>query len=312
MTDSAPPDNYPENTTHKRQGPRTIKASVLSMLSSLEDTFTGSPEGLMTGFSELDKLTNGLRCGEIFVIASRPSMGKSSLVMNMVEHMSIGNEIPAPGAYFSFDLSSDQLVQRMICSRAKIELSKLRGGLIGKSDFSLLMKGAAEIAESPIWIDDTPYMRVGDFEERAAKLKEDHDIKYIVIDYLQQLRASHFRESRLRSMQMTEISSVIKLTARELDIPIIVLSHLGRKVEQRGGRPRMSDLKDSSAIEQDADIVGLLTRQEFYAEDEGEKGASDALLIIAKNRNGPTGEVPLSFQPRFMRFTNPQQDQDDF
>ena len=316
MTDSASPDIDPDNTATHYRGPAIIKTSVLSVIDSMDAILSDSSlRGLMTGFTGLDKLTNGLRGGEVFVIASRPSMGKSSLAMNLVEHMSIGKDRPAPGAFFSLDLSSNQLVQRMICSRAKIELSRSRSGLIRKSEFSILMKEAAEIAESPIWIDDTPCLTIDDFSERAAKLKQEHDIQYIVIDYLQQLRASHFRESGLRSIQMTEISGAIKLTARELNIPVIVLSQLGRQVDQRRGRPRISDLKDSSAIEEDADIVGLLVREAVYAgdeyENEYEDGMGEASLIIAKNRNGSTGDVPLLFQREFMRFTNRESVEED-
>jgi replicative DNA helicase len=259
----------------------------------------------MTGFTDLDAMTNGLHGGEMIVVAARPSMGKTSFVMNIVENIAIRKDNPVPCAVFSLEMTSESLVQRLLCSRAKIHMQKLRGGFLAKTDFPKLMQVAGQLAEAPIWIDDTPGLSINELQAKARRLKQQHDIQLIAIDYLQLLKAPDVGNRDGREKEIAAISGGIKGIAKELDIPIIVLAQLNRNPDSRGGKPRMSDLRESGSIEQDADLVGLLMRAEVYADDEEKENLyGEAEFIIAKQRNGPTGEVPLTFHKEFMRFEN--------
>jgi replicative DNA helicase len=250
-------------------------------------------------------MTNGFHGGEMIVVAARPAMGKTSFVMNIVENVAVRKENPIPVAVFSLEMTSESLVQRLLCSRAKVQMQKLRGGFLSKSDLPKLLTVAGDLAEAPIWIDDTPGLTINELQAKARRLKQEHDIQLIAIDYLQLLKAPDAARNG-REKEVGEISGGIKGIAKELNIPIIVLAQLNRNPDGRGGKPRMSDLRESGSIEQDADLVGLLMRPEVYADDEDERNSvtGEAEFIIAKQRNGPTGEVPLTFQKEFMRFEN--------
>ena len=223
--------------------------------------------------------------------------------MNIAEHVALTGKHAV--AIFSLEMSTEQLMQRFLCCRAKVNMSKVRDGFMTDRDFNNLTAAAAAIAESQIHIDDTAGLSILELRAKARRLKAQHDIKLIVIDYLQLLKSTSKRGQDNRQIEIAEISQGIKALAKELDIPIIVLAQLNRNPEARaGGKPRLSDLRESGSIEQDADLVGLLVRYEYYADNEEEKAnpAGEAELIIAKQRNGPVGEVLLTFLKEFTRF----------
>ena len=277
-------------------------------IGALQDLYDrrGSISGLPTGFSELDKMTDGLHGAEMIVIAGRPSMGKTAMAMNIAEHLAIEKSFPI--AIFSLEMSAQQLVQRMLCSRAKVNLEKVRDGFMPQSSFGALQQAAGKLAEAKIFIDDTSGLSILELRAKARRMKSQHDIRAIFIDYLQLLRSTSRRAQDNRQIEIAEISSGLKGLAKELDVPVVVLAQLNRNPETRSGetrgRPRLSDLRESGSIEQDADLVGLLVREEYYADSEEEKKEAEgkATLIIAKQRNGPVGDVPLTFLKEYTRF----------
>jgi replicative DNA helicase len=243
------------------------------------------------------------------VIAARPSMGKTSLVMNMVEHVSVDQKVPT--LVFSLEMSQKILVQRLIVSRAKLSMGKLRNGLLTNDEKTRLMRAVVDFRDSVIVIDETPGITIMELRRRARRIKKKHpDLGMIAIDYLQLMRSTSKKAQDNRQIEIAEISAGVKALAKELEVPIVVLAQLNRQVEQRkGGRPMLSDLRESGSIEQDADLVGLLTRSDYAGskqDDEKQAAAEDepgkALLFIAKHRNGPTGDVGLTFLKEFMRF----------
>lgn len=255
--------------------------------------------GIPTGFTDFDIKTAGLQNSELIVIAGRPSMGKSSLVVSIAEHVGVMEKIPL--AFFSLEMSKEQLVQRMLCSHAKVEVHKVRTGFLSSSDWPRLTSAAGKLSEAPIYIDDTPAISVMELRAKARRLKSHYDIKLIILDYLQLMRGTGRSENR--QQEITQISSSLKALARELSVPIIAISQLSRAVEAREDRrPRLSDLRESGAIEQDADLVVLLLREEYYQPTEQNKGIAEA--IIAKQRNGPVGSLKLAFIKELMRFDN--------
>ena len=285
-----------------------MKDQVMAAIESIEKIYEnrGAISGLATGFSALDRMTSGLHGAEMIVIAARPSMGKTALAMNMAEHAAIVGKHPV--AVFSLEMSSQQLVQRLLCSRARVNLQKVRDGFLSERDFPNLTTAASKLAESQIFIDDTAGLSILELRAKARRLHQMYGIKLIVIDYLQLLRSPSKRGQENRQIEIAEISSGVKGLAKELNIPIVVLAQLNRNPESRSGdakgRPRLSDLRESGSIEQDADVVGLLVREEYYADSDEEKEESKgkATLIIAKQRNGPTGDVPLTFLKEYTRF----------
>ena len=285
-----------------------IKDAVVSALDSIEKLYErkGEITGLPTGFGDFDKMTDGLHASEMIVIAARPSMGKTALAMNIAEHVALNGKHAV--AVFSLEMSSQQLVQRLLCSRAKVNLGHVRDGFMAERDFHNLTTAASKIAESKILIDDSAGMSILELRAKARRMKAQHDIKLIVIDYLQLLKSTSRRAQDNRQLEIAEISSGVKALAKELEIPIIVLAQLNRNPENRTGdskgRPRLSDLRESGSIEQDADLVGLLVREEYYADNDEDKeeAKGKATLIIAKQRNGPVGDVPLTFLKEFTRF----------
>ena len=283
----------------------TMKEQVMGALESIEKLWErrGGITGLSTGFIELDRLTSGLHAAEMIVIAGRPSMGKTALAMNMAEHVAVNQKKPV--AVFSLEMSSQQLVQRMLCSRARVNLQRVRDGFLGERDFPSLTAAASKLAEAKIFIDDSPSLEILELRAKARRLKAQQDVELVLIDYLQLLRSATRRAKENRQLEISEISAGLKALAKELNIPVIVVAQLNRQPEARsGGKPRLSDLRESGSIEQDADLVGLLVRPEIYEEDEEARAEKEgeAELIIAKQRNGPVGEIPLTFLKEFTRF----------
>lgn len=286
----------------------SMKEQVMEAIEAINTLWEnkGSLTGLRTGFVELDRMTSGLHPAEMIVIAARPSMGKTALAMNIVEHVAAIERRAV--AVFSLEMSSQQLVQRMLCSSARVNLKKVREGFLTPSDLEKIPAAAHKLAEASIFIDDTPGLTILELRAKARRLSAQHKIELIVIDYLQLLRSTSRRGQENRQIEISEISAGIKGLAKELNVPIIVAAQLNRNPENRTGdskgRPRLSDLRESGSIEQDADLVGLLVRQEYYADSEEEREETEgkADLIIAKQRNGPTGDVPLTFLKEYTRF----------
>ncbi|MEO6741320.1 MAG: replicative DNA helicase [Chthoniobacteraceae bacterium] len=286
----------------------SLKDMVMKAIGDINKLYEsrGKISGLSTGFKKLDQLTDGLHGAEMFVIAARPSMGKTAFAMNMAEHIAV--ELGKAVAVFSLEMSSQQLVQRFLCSIARVNLASIRNGFLSDRDFPALTAGAAKLASAKILIDDTSSLSILELRAKARRMKSQHDIAAIFIDYLQLLRSSSRRAQDNRQLEIAEISSGLKALAKELNIPIVVLAQLNRNPEGRTGeakgRPRLSDLRESGTIEQDADVVGLLIREVYYADTDEAKAEAEgkATLIIAKQRNGPTDDVPLTFLKEFTRF----------
>ena len=287
----------------------TIKQTVEEVLEQFQQLLAGEKgaEGISTGFEELDRKSNGMKPGEMFVIAARPSMGKTSLMMNIVEHVCLDQNLST--MVFSCEMSAMQLVQRLVFSRAKFALSQLsRGYKPNKGELQRIQRAVTEITASKMFIDDTPGITISEVRAKARRKKKEEDIQFIAIDYLQLMKSTTKQAANSREREIAEISAGIKGLAKELKIPILILAQLNRGPEGRTGKslgvPRMSDLRESGSIEQDADLVGLLYRTAYYAEDDEEREAEagKAKLVLAKNRNGETGDVPLTFIADLMRF----------
>jgi len=287
----------------------TIKQSVGEVLEQFQALIAGEKkaQGISTGFDQLDRMTNGLKPGEMFVVAARPSMGKTSLMMNIVEHVCLAES--KPSMVFSCEMSAFQLVQRLVFARAKFALSQLsRGYSPNKGDLQRIQRAALDVTGSKLFIDDTPGISINELRAKSRRKKRDEDIQFIAIDYLQLMKSRTRQAENSREREIAEISAGIKGLAKELNIPILILAQLNRGPEGRTGKslgvPRMSDLRESGSIEQDADMVGLLYRSAYYADSEEEKEAEagKANLVLAKNRNGETGDVPLTFIAELMRF----------
>jgi replicative DNA helicase len=283
----------------------SMKDHAMQAIETIEKLYErkGSITGISTGFVEFDRMTSGLHPSEMVVIAARPSMGKTALAMNIAEYVAI-NEKLAVGV-FSLEMSSQQLVQRLLCSRARVNLQRVRDGFLGERDFPSLTAAASKLAEARMFIDDSASLSILELRAKARRLKAQHDVSLIIVDYLQLLRSTTRRAQDNRQLEISEISAGLKALAKDLKIPVIVVAQLNRQPEQRtGGKPRLSDLRESGSIEQDADLVGLLVRPELYEEDEEARveKAGEAELIIAKQRNGPVGEIPLTFLKEYTRF----------
>jgi replicative DNA helicase len=283
----------------------SMKDQVMEAIEAIENLYErkGGLTGISTGFVEFDRMTSGLHPSEMIVIAARPSMGKTALAMNIAEHVAINQKLPV--GVFSLEMSSQQLIQRLLCSRARVNLQKVRDGFLGERDFPSLTAAASKLAEAKMFIDDSASLSILELRAKARRLKAQQDVQLIIVDYLQLLRSTSRRAQDNRQLEISEISGGLKGLAKELKIPIIVVAQLNRQPEARtGGKPRLSDLRESGSIEQDADLVALLVRAEIYEEDEEarQEKSGEADLIIAKQRNGPVGEIPLTFLKEFTRF----------
>lgn len=286
----------------------TIKTLVQGAIQTIEQIFNqkGVPTGIQTGFADLDRMTDGLHGSEMIVIAARPSMGKTSLAMNIAEHVAVDNNIPV--GVFSLEMSDDALTLRMLCSIARVNLRTIREGFMADTDFPKLTSAAGRLNKAPLYIDSSSDLSILQLRARARRMHQMYGIKLFVIDYLQLLHSTGKRHDESRQQEISDISSGIKALAKELKVPVIVLSQLNREIEKdKSRRPRLSDLRESGAIEQDADLVGLLYKPGMTnaEQDEYEVSEADGLpisLLIAKQRNGPTGDVNLTFLKSYTRF----------
>lgn len=276
-----------------------VKSSIetIDRLYQRKENITGVP----TGYHELDVMTAGLQKSDLIILAARPSMGKSALACGIMEYASVVEGVPA--AFFSLEMSKEQLAQRMLCSIAGVNAHKVRTGFFAQSDWPKIVTAANKLSEAPIYIDDTPGISALELRAKARRLKAKHDIQLIIVDYLQLMRGSSSRSAENRQQEISEISRSMKALARELSVPVIALSQLSRAVEQRQDkRPQLSDLRESGAIEQDADLVMLLLREEYYEPTEENKGLAE--VIVAKQRQGPVGTVKLAWLSEYTKFSN--------
>jgi len=257
--------------------------------------------GVPTGFTQLDTLTSGLQNSDLIILAARPSMGKTALALNIARHAAVEANIPV--AVFSLEMSKEQLSLRMLCSEARIDSSRLRGGFFSMEDWHRLTDAAGILSECPIYIDDSPSLSAMEIRAKARRLKMDKNIGLIIIDYLQLMQGRSSAERR--DLEISEISRALKALAKELELPVMALSQLNRMLEQRTDkRPRLSDLRESGALEQDADVVAFIYRDEVYNKEEDNPNRGTAEILLSKQRNGPTGDVYLTFLNSYTRFEN--------
>ncbi len=292
--------NIREQTLKTKSGFQDIKGLLRDAIESIEEMAEsdGSMTGIPTGFTDFDKKTNGLQKSDLIIVAGRPAMGKTSFAMNIVEKAAIAHD--ASVAIFSMEMSSVQLVMRMLSSLSRINSNKLKTGDLSDHDWPRVMQSQQLMAKSRIFIDDTPALSPMEVRARCRRLKRQHGLDLIVLDYLQLMQ---IKGSENRVNEISEISRSLKGLAKELDVPVIALSQLNRSLEQRPNkRPVMSDLRESGAIEQDADLIVFIYRDEVYNEDSMHKGKAE--IILGKHRHGSTGMVPLTFLGEFTRFEN--------
>jgi len=281
--------------THLRE---IVKDSIetIDRLYQKKEHVTGIP----TGYIDFDIKTAGLQRSDLIVVAGRPSMGKSALALGIAEYAGVVEKIPL--AIFSLEMAKEQLVQRMLCAHARVDAHNVRTGYLAASDWPRLTAAAGKLSEAPIFIDDAPAISVMELRTKARRLKAHHDIQLIILDYLQLMRGSTFNMES-RQQEISEISRSLKALARELHVPVVAISQLSRAVEARQDhRPQLSDLRESGAIEQDADLVALILREEYYNPTPENQGIAE--VIIAKQRNGPVGSIKLSFIKEYTRFEN--------
>jgi replicative DNA helicase len=259
--------------------------------------------GVPSGFTDLDEMTSGFQASELIIVAARPSMGKTAFCLNVATQAAVDG---FGVAVFSLEMSKEALVQRMLCAEARVDSQAVRRGTLRDPDFTRLARAAGILQSCPVWIDDTPSLSLLEMRSKARRLKVENDVRLVVVDYLQLMRSPEYAENRVQ--EVSDISRSLKGLARELDIPVIALSQLSRASEQRGGerRPILSDLRDSGAIEQDADVVLFIHRPEMYQKEDSEGNSLEGMaeVIVGKHRNGPTGLVNLYFHKQFTRFDN--------
>jgi len=265
----------------------------------------GAVTGVPTGFLDLDEKTAGFQRSDLVIIAARPSMGKTAFALNVVQHAAIERQIGV--AVFSLEMSKEALVQRLLCSEGLVDAQRLRRGALRDDDYPKLARAAGLLGTAPIWIDDSAALSPLQMRSKARRLKAEHDIGMVVVDYLQLMQGP--AQSENRQQEISYISRSLKALAKELDVPVVALSQLSRAPEQRGGehrRPQLSDLRESGAIEQDADLVCFIYRPEMYEKEDKDGNSLEGMaeLIIGKQRNGPTGIVDLYFKKEYTRFDN--------
>ncbi len=287
--------------TRGRKGFKSLKDILPEAVDRIDTLHRsdGDITGISTGYNEFDKLTAGLQPGDLIIIAGRPSMGKTTLAVNIAENAAIGSKVPT--AIFSMEMPAQQLAFRMISSLGRVDQTHLRTGNFPDEDWSRINTAVQLMSEAPIFIDDTPSLSPSEIRARARRLQREHGLGLIVVDYLQLMQVPGNKENR--ATEISEISRGLKALAKELSCPVIALSQLNRSVEQRTDkRPVMSDLRESGAIEQDADLILFIYREEVYNQDTPRKGIAD--IAIAKQRNGPIGDFPLTFVGRYTKFEN--------
>ena len=290
-----------EQGAHRRGGFAPIKTLLTKAVDRIDTLFRSDSAitGVSTGFKDLDDMTSGLQPGDLVIVAGRPSMGKTSLAMNIAENTAVGSKLPV--AIFSMEMPGEQLAMRMMASLGRINAHKVRTGKLEDDDWPRLTHAIGMLAEAPMFIDDTPALTPLELRTRARRLKREHGLGLIVVDYLQLMQAPESSENR--ATEISGITRSLKGLAKELGVPVVALSQLNRSLEQRPNkRPVMSDLRESGAIEQDADVIFFIYRDEVYNEDSQDKGTAE--IIIGKQRNGPTGKVKLTFLGEYTRFEN--------
>ena len=281
-----------------------IRTVVMNAMDKIEKAskLHGTVTGIATGFVDLDYRTAGMQPSDLVLIAARPSMGKTAFVLNLAQHMAFKKDVPV--AIFSLEMSKEQLVNRMLSLESHVDAQKIRTGRLNDEEWMNLVEGSANIANSKLFIDDTPGITLSAMRSKCRKLKMEHDIQIVIIDYLQ-LMSGNSGNNASRQQEISDISRGLKALARELNVPVIALSQLSRAVEQRPDhRPMLSDLRESGAIEQDADVVMFLYREGYYNRDLSEAEQRVAEVIIAKQRNGPIGTVNLLWIPELTKFTD--------
>ncbi len=289
--------------TEKRSGEdyaplSEIMAGVLDEIEAIGNREAGL-YGVPTGFADLDELTNGLHAGQMIIVAARPGAGKSTLALDLCRAASINNNLAT--AFFSLEMTRSEITMRLLSAEAKVPLNHIRNGNMTDDDWGKLARKMGEVSSAPMFIDDSPNMTMMEIRAKARRLKQRHDLKLMVIDYMQLMTSGKKVESR--QLEVSEFSRQIKLLAKELGIPIIALSQLNRGPEQRSDkRPMLSDLRESGSLEQDADMVILLHREDMYERESTRPGEAD--LIVAKHRNGPTREITVAFQGHYSRFVD--------
>lgn len=274
-----------------------IKASfkTIEKLYEKHQLITGVP----TGFTRLDELTSGLQPSELIIVAGRPSMGKTAFALNIAQHAAIEAHVPV--AVFSLEMAKEQLALRMLCSEAKVDAHRLRGGFLSESDWPKLTRAAGNLSEAPIFIDDTAGLTALEMRAKSRRLRAERNLGLIIVDYLQLMRGR--ADSDTREQEISDISRSLKALAKELNVPVVALSQLNRRVEERGDKhPQLADLRESGAIEQDADVIIFLYREEVYNKSEDKKGKAE--IIIGKQRNGPTDKFELAFLDKYTCFEN--------
>jgi replicative DNA helicase len=284
-------------------GARSVAEMLPAVIDQIDEWHSNPDKmrGLATGFTDFDKMTGGLRPGDLVIVAGRPSMGKSTLAVNMAEYAAVNPSIRAPVAIFSMEMPSEQIITRMLASIGGVPLGSLRSGRIADEDWARITSATSQLSEAKIFIDETPALSPTDLRARARRLKREHGLGLVVVDYLQLMQVPGNRENR--ATEIAEISRGLKVLAKELAVPVIALSQLNRGVEQREHKkPVMSDLRESGAIEQDADMILLIYREEVYDKNTTKKGIAEIELV--KHRNGEIGTFMLTFQGQFTRFAN--------
>lgn len=274
-----------------------VQSSIrqVEMLYDRKEPITGSP----SGFARLDSLTAGFQPSDLIIIAARPSMGKTAFALSIAQHVALNEQNPS--AFFSLEMSKEQIVMRLLCSVARVDSSRVRTGNLHEQDFPKLVEAASKIAEAPMFIDDSPAMTITEMRAKCRRLHRENPLSVIVVDYLQLMRSPVYSSSR--EQEISDISRSLKALAKELQVPVIALSQLNRSLESRTDkRPIMSDLRESGAIEQDADVIMFIYRDEVYNEESPDKGIAE--ILISKQRNGPTGIVRLAFLPEYTLFAN--------
>ncbi len=290
-----------EQGSRARQGFRDIKQLLASTVERIDELFEKDEPitGLPTGYTEFDLMTSGLQAGDLIIVAGRPSMGKTSFALNVAQYAALKKQVAV--AIFSMEMPGEQLTMRLLSSLGRIDQQRLRSGRLQEEDWPRLSSAVSMLSEVPIFIDDTAGLTPTEIRARARRLKREHDLQLIVIDYLQLMQVSGSTENR--ATEISEISRSLKSLAKELNCPIVALSQLNRSLENRPNkRPIMSDLRESGAIEQDADLIVFIYRDEVYNEDTNDKGIAE--IIIGKQRNGPVGTVRLTFLGQYTSFEN--------
>ena len=310
LMDKAESEIFRISESQLRRSGLSMKDVVKATLEQLEAVHgnEGGITGVPSGFNRLDQLTGGWQKSDLIIIAARPSMGKTALSLAVARNAALHPRTPAGVAFFSLEMGAQQLAQRLLTSEARIDAQAARTGRMNDRDWSALARAASSLAEAPIFIDDTPGLNVLELRAKCRRLKAEHDIGLVIVDYLQLMQGTGGNNSN-REQEIAQISRSLKGLAKELDVPVIALSQLSRAVETRGGdkRPQLSDLRESGSIEQDADVVAFIYRAERYGIMVDENGTSTqgtGEIIIGKQRNGPIGEAQLAFVSQYARFEN--------